>query len=73
MKKKSYPLNSQMIVHSLEVKNNPFHLKKDNKKLLGPKVPSLNVIGVLMYFKNCKQPYITFSINFLANYSFTPT
>ena len=38
-----------MIVRSLEVKNDIFHLKEDNKELLGPEVPYYSVINALMY------------------------
>ena len=38
-----------MIVHSLEVKNDIFHLKEDNEELLLPEVLYYNVIDALMY------------------------
>ena len=38
-----------MIVRSLEVKNDIFHLKEDNEELLLPEVLYYNVIDALMY------------------------
>ena len=49
---KSHPLSSLMIVHSLEVKNDLFYPKEDNKELLGPEIPYYNVRGVLMNLAN---------------------
>ena len=49
---KSHPLSSLMIVHSLEVKNDPFCPKEDNKKLFGPKIPYYSVIGASMNLAN---------------------
>ena len=49
---KSHPLNSLMIVHSLEVKNDLFYPKKDNEELLDLEIPYLSVIGALMYLVN---------------------
>ena len=64
-----YPLSSSMIVSSLEVKKDPFHLKEDNEKLLGLEVPYYNVIGTLMNLANYTQPDISFLVNLLARYS----
>ena len=49
---KSHPLNSLMIVYSLEVKNDLLCPKKDNEELLGLEVPYLSVIGMLLYLAN---------------------
>ena len=49
---KSHPLSSLMIVHSLEVKNDLFYPKEDNKELLGPKIPYYSVIGAPMNLVN---------------------
>ena len=46
---KLHPLSSSMIVRSLEVKNDIFHLKEDNEELLLPEVLYYNVIDALMY------------------------
>ena len=62
-----------MIVHSLEMKKDPFRQKEDNEELLGPKVPYYNVIGVLMYLANYTRPDIAFLVNLLVRYSSTPT
>jgi hypothetical protein len=41
--------------------------------MLGPKVPYLSVIGVLMYLANYNMPGITFVVNLLARHSTSPT
>ena len=69
---KSHPLRSLMIVHSLEVKKDSFLPKKDNEKLLGPKVPCLSVISALMYLANYTWPDVAFLVNLHARYSFIP-
>ena len=33
---KSHPVNSPMVVRSLEVNKDPFHSKEENEELLGP-------------------------------------
>ena len=70
---KSHSVNSPMVVRSLEVNKDPFHLKEENEELFGPKVPYLSVIGALMYLANCTRPYIAFFVNLLARYNFAPT
>ena len=62
-----------MIVHSLDVKNDPFHPCENSEELLGPEVPYLSVIGALIYLANCTHLDIAFSVNLLANYSSVPT
>ena len=62
-----------MVVRSLEVDKDPFRPKEENEKLLGPEVPYLSAIGVLMYLENCTWPDKSFSVNLLARYSSTPT
>ena len=42
-----------MVVCSLEVNDDIFHFKKENKELCGPKVQELNVIVTLIYLANC--------------------
>ena len=49
---KSHPLNSPMVVRSLEVTKDPFWLKEENEELLGPEVLYLSAIGALMYLEN---------------------
>ncbi|KAL6329080.1 hypothetical protein AAG906_007370 [Vitis piasezkii] len=70
---KSHPVNSPMVVRSLEVNKYPFRPKKENEELLGPEVPYLSEIGVLMYLANCTRLDIAFSVNLLARYSFALT
>ena len=45
----AHPLSTPMVVRSLDSKNDPFHPKEDGEIILGPKVPYLSVIGVLLY------------------------
>ena len=70
---KSHPLNSPMVVRSLEVTKDPFRPKEENEELLGPEVPYLSAIGALMYLANYTRPDIAFSVNFLERYSSAPT
>ena len=53
---KTHPLNSPMIVRSLEVDKDPFRPKEENEKLFGPEVPYLSAIGALRYLANCTRP-----------------
>ena len=62
-----------MIIHSLDVKKDPFRLCEKGKELLGLEVPYLSVIGALMYLANCTRPNIAFSVNLLARYSSAST
>ena len=50
---KSHPLNSSMVVYSLEVKNELFCPKENNEGLLSPKASYLNYIGTIVYLVNC--------------------
>ena len=52
-----------MIISSLEVKKDLFHLKEDNEELLGPKVPYYSVIDALMYLANYTWSNIAFLVN----------
>ena len=52
---KSHPVNSPMVVRSLEVNKDPFRPKEENEELFGPEVPYLSAIGVLMYLANCTK------------------
>ena len=66
---KSHPINSPIVVCSLEVNKNPFRRKEENEELFDPKVSYLNAIGALMYLANCTRPDIAFFVNLLARYS----
>ena len=69
-----HPLSTPMVVRSLDVEKDSFHLKKHGETILGPKIPYLNnAIDVLMYLANCTRPDITISVNLLARYSSTLT
>jgi hypothetical protein len=58
-----------MVVRSLIIENDPFRLRENNEKLLGPKCPDLSAIGALMYLVNGTRPDITFVVNLLARFS----
>ena len=70
---KSHPINSPIVVCSLEVNKNPFRRKEENEELFDPKVSYLNAIGALMYLANCTRPDIAFFVNLLARYNSTLT
>ena len=69
----AHPLTSPMVVRSLDVKKNPFCPCEKGEELLGPEVPYLSAIGVLMYLATCTRPDIAFPINLLARYSYALT
>ncbi|KAL0311264.1 UNVERIFIED_CONTAM: Retrovirus-related Pol polyprotein from transposon TNT 1-94 [Sesamum angustifolium] len=69
----AHPLNTPMVVRSLDVNKNPFRPPTHNDEILGPEVPYLSAIGALMYLANNTRPDIAFSVNLLARYSSTPT
>jgi len=66
------PLNTPMVVWSLDEKKYPFLPLKEEEEILSPKVPYLSAIEALMYLANCTRLDITFAINLLARYSSTP-
>jgi hypothetical protein len=70
---KSYPNKTPMVVRSLEIEKDPFISRDIGKKMLGPEIPYLSVIGALMYLANCTRPDITFAMNLLARHSADPT
>ncbi|KAM1125408.1 hypothetical protein ACFX2B_040210 [Malus domestica] len=70
---KVYPLSTPIVVHSLDIKKDPFYPKEDDELVLGPEVPYLSVIGALLYLAQCTRPDIAFSVNFLARYNSAPT
>ena len=63
---KTHPLSSLMVVHSIDMKNDPFHPCENCKELLGPEVPHLSVIFALMYLANCTCANIVFCVNLLS-------
>ena len=62
-----------MVVRSLDVTKDSFHPLEEGEKILGPKVPYLNIIGSLLYLANCKQTDKAFAVNLLAIYNAAPT
>ncbi|CAH9125250.1 unnamed protein product, partial [Cuscuta epithymum] len=63
---KAHPLNSPMVVRSLNVHDDPFRPCEDDEEILGPEIPYLSAIGALMYLANNTRPDIAFSVNLLA-------
>ena len=70
---KSHPVNSPMVVCSLEVNKDTFRPKEENEEFLGPEVPYLSAIDALIYLANCTRPDIASSVNLLTRYSSAPT
>jgi hypothetical protein len=66
------PLNTPMVVRSLDAKKDLFLPLKEDEEILGPKIPYLNAIEALMYLVNCTRLDIAFAINLLARYNSTP-
>jgi hypothetical protein len=65
---KAHPVNTPMVVRSLEMDKDLFRLRSDDRKPLGPGVPYLSAIGALMYVANCTRPDIAFAVNLLARH-----
>ena len=59
-----------MIVRSLE---GPYHPADDDEEILEPEVPYLSIISALLYLTKCTRLDISFTVNLLARYSYTPT
>jgi hypothetical protein len=70
---KAHPLNTPMVVRSLDVKKDHFLPREDDEKILGPEVPYLSAIGALIYLANCTKPDIAFSVNLLVICNSAPT
>ena len=70
---KAHPLSFPLIVRSIDAKKVYFRPKEENEALLGPEVPYLSEIGVLLYLAQCTRPDIAFSVNLLARFSSAPT
>ena len=62
-----------MVVHSLDVKKDPFHPYEKGEESHGPKVSYHSDIGALMYCANFTRPYIAFAINLLVKYDSAST
>ena len=69
----AHPLSTPMIVRTLDPKKDPFRPLEDGEKILGPEIPYINAIGVLLYLAQCTRPDIAFSVNLLARFSSTTT
>ena len=55
-----------MVVCSLDVKNDIFQPRDDDKELVGLEIPYLSAISALMYLANNTRPVIAFAINLLV-------
>ena len=69
----SHPLSTPMVVRNLDAEKDQFWPCEKHEKLLGPEVPYLSAIGLLMYLANNTRPEISFAVNLLARYSSCPT
>ena len=70
---KSYPINTPMVVRSLDVEKDPFRPQEEEEEILGPYVPYLSAVGALMYLANSTWLDIAFAVNLLARHSAEPT
>ena len=70
---KASPLSTPMVVRSLDVKKDLFRPRAQNEEILGPEVPYLSAIGVLMYLANNTRLDIAFVVNLLSRYSSAST
>ncbi|KAM3235078.1 hypothetical protein P3L10_015114 [Capsicum annuum] len=69
----AHPLNTPMVVQSLDVTQDPFRRQEKQERILGSEVPYLSAIGVLMYLANSTRPDIVFFVNLSVRYSSAPT
>lgn len=67
------PSSTPMIVHSLDSKKDLFRLADDNKEILEPAVPYLNITNALLYLIQNTRLDILVIVNLLAIYSFALT
>lgn len=67
---KAHPLSSHF--DYLMEKMFPFTPCEDNEKIFGHEVLYISAIVALMFLVNCTGPDISFAINLLARYNFTP-
>jgi hypothetical protein len=67
-----HPLSIHMVVRSLNVKKDHFLPLKEDEEIVGPEVPYLSAIRLLIYLGNYTRPNIAFAVNLLVRYSSTP-
>jgi hypothetical protein len=70
---KAHPTKTPMIVRSLDLNKDSFRPHDEGEGILGPEVPYLSAIGVLMYLANSTRPDIAFAVNLLARHNAIPT
>ena len=70
---KAHPTKTPMVVQSLDLNKDPFRPRDEGEGILGPEVPYLSAIGVLMYLANSTPPDIAFAVNLLARHNTIPT
>ncbi|XP_075076828.1 secreted RxLR effector protein 161-like [Nicotiana tabacum] len=69
----AHPLNTLMVVRSLDINKDPFWPQENDEVLVGDETPYLSAIGVPMYLANNTRPDITFAVSLLARFSSSPT
>ena len=65
-KDKVKPSSKPMIVHSLDSMKDMFRLADDNKEILEPEVPYLNITNALLYLIQSTRLDIVVIVNLLA-------
>ena len=68
-----YKLCTPMVVRSLYVDRILFRPQENDEELIGLEVPHLSVTEALMYLLNYTRPDISFAINLLERYNYSPT
>jgi len=61
---KANHLSTSMVALSIDVKNDNFHIRKDDEEILGSEVSYLSAIDTMMYLANCTR----FDIAFRSTY-----
>ena len=70
---KTYPLSTAIVVRSLDINKDLFRPHENNKELIGPEIPYLSAIGVLIYLPNNTRPDIAFFVSLLVRFNSSPT
>lgn len=71
--RKTTPLSTQMLITSLQVRNDLFWPPEEKEEIIGPKILNLSAILDLTYLGNCTGFDISFTINPLVRFSLSPT
>lgn len=70
---KTQSLSSPMILRSLDMDKDLFQLQMNYEKLVGPQVSYIGIIELLMYLTCHTRPNITFGVNLLEIYNYSPS